>query len=240
MDDSFRIDQGMLLGRKFLLEVNELGLPAASEALDPISPQYLGDLIAWNAIGARTTESQTHREMSSGLSTPVGFKNATSGDTTVAVNAILSASKPHRFLGISAQGQVSIVHTTGNPYGHLVLRGGDGRPNYDTVSISLAEQAMHKAKIRPNIVVDCSHANSYKKPELQPLVMSDVVSQIVAGNRSIVGVMIESNLVAGNQSIQTDHSKMIYGCSVTDGCVDWDTTETMLRDAARRLRPVLG
>jgi 3-deoxy-7-phosphoheptulonate synthase len=240
MDDSFRIDEGMLLGRKFLLEINELGLPAASEALDPISPQYLGDLIAWNAIGARTTESQTHREMSSGLSTPVGFKNATNGDTTVAVNAILSASKPHRFLGISAQGQVSIVHTTGNPYGHLVLRGGDGRPNYDTVSISLAEQAMHKAKIRPNIVVDCSHANSYKKPELQPLVMSDVVSQIVAGNRSIVGVMIESNLVAGNQSIQADHSKMTYGCSVTDGCVDWDTTETMLRDAARRLRPVLG
>lgn len=240
MDDSFRIDEGMRLGRKFLLEINELGLPAASEALDPISPQYLGDLIAWNAIGARTTESQTHREMSSGLSTPVGFKNATNGDTTVAVNAILSASKPHRFLGISAQGQVSIVHTTGNPYGHLVLRGGDGRPNYDTVSISLAEQAMHKAKIRPNIVVDCSHANSYKKPELQPLVMSDVVSQIVAGNRSIVGVMIESNLVAGNQSIQADHSKMTYGCSVTDGCVDWDTTATMLRDAARRLRSVLG
>jgi 3-deoxy-7-phosphoheptulonate synthase len=240
MDDSFRIDEGMFLGRKFLLEINELGLPAASEALDPISPQYLGDLIAWNAIGARTTESQTHREMSSGLSTPVGFKNATNGDITVAVNAILSAARPHRFLGISGQGQVSIVHTTGNPYGHLVLRGGDGRPNYDTVSVSLAEQAMNKAKIRPNIVVDCSHANSYKKPELQPLVMSDVVSQIVAGNRSIVGVMIESNLVAGNQSIQSDQSKMTYGCSVTDGCVDWATTETMLRDAARRLRPVLG
>jgi 3-deoxy-7-phosphoheptulonate synthase len=240
MDDSFRIDEGMFLGRKFLLEVNELGLPAASEALDPISPQYLGDLIAWNAIGARTTESQTHREMSSGLSTPVGFKNATNGDITVAVNAILSAARPHRFLGISGQGQVSIVHTTGNPNGHLVLRGGDGRPNYDTVSVSLAEQAMNKAKIRPNIVVDCSHANSYKKLELQPLVMSDVVSQIVAGNRSIVGVMIESNLVAGNQSIQSDQSKMTYGCSVTDGCVDWEATETMLREAARRLRPVLA
>lgn len=240
MDDSFRIDEGMSLGRKFLLEVNELGLPAGSEALDPITPQYLGDLVAWNAIGARTTESQTHREMSSGLSTPVGFKNATNGDVMVAVNAILSAARPHRFLGISGEGQVSIVHSTGNPYGHLVLRGGDGRPNYDTVSISLAEQAMTKAKIRPNIVVDCSHANSYKKPELQPLVMSDVVSQIVAGNRSIVGVMIESNLVAGNQSIQADQSKMVYGCSVTDGCVDWETTETMLRDAARRLRPVLA
>jgi len=240
MDDSFRIDEGMLLARKFLLEVNELGLPAGSEALDPISPQYLGDLIAWNAIGARTTESQTHREMSSGLSTPVGFKNATNGDTTVAVNAILSAARPHRFLGISGQGQVSIVHTTGNPYGHLVLRGGDGRPNYDTVSVSLAEQSMNKAKIRPNIVVDCSHANSYKKPELQPLVMSDVVSQIVAGNRSIVGMMIESNLVAGNQSIQPDHSKMTYGCSVTDGCVDWESTDVMIREAAQRLRPVLS
>jgi len=240
MDDSFRIDEGMSLARKFLLEVNELGLPAGSEALDPISPQYLGDLIAWNAIGARTTESQTHREMSSGLSTPVGFKNATNGDTMVAVNAILSAARPHRFLGISAQGQVSIVHTTGNPYGHLVLRGGDGRPNYDTVSISLAEQSMVKAKIQPNIVVDCSHANSFKKPELQPLVMSDVVSQIVAGNRSIVGVMIESNLVAGNQSIQADHSKMTYGCSVTDGCVDWTTTEAMIKEAAQRLRPVLA
>ena len=239
MDDSFRIDEGMLLARKFLLEVNELGLPAGSEALDPISPQYLGDLVAWNAIGARTTESQTHREMSSGLSTPVGFKNATNGDVMVAVNAILSAARPHRFLGISAEGQVSIVHTTGNPYGHLVLRGGDGRPNYDTVSISLAEAAMKKANIRPNIVVDCSHANSYKKPELQPLVMSDVVSQIVAGNRSIVGVMIESNLVAGNQSIQADLSKMTYGCSVTDGCIDWDSTAQMLREAAQRLRAVL-
>lgn len=239
MDDSFRIDEGMSLARKFLLEINTLGLPAGSEALDPISPQYLGDLIAWNAIGARTTESQTHREMSSGLSTPVGFKNATNGDTMVAVNAILSAARPHRFLGISAQGQVSIVHTTGNPYGHLVLRGGDGRPNYDTVSISLAEQSMIKAKIQPNIVVDCSHANSFKKPELQPLVLSDVVSQIVSGNRSIVGVMIESNLVAGNQSIQADQSKMTYGCSVTDGCVDWATTETMIKEAAQRLRPVL-
>jgi 3-deoxy-7-phosphoheptulonate synthase len=240
MDDSFRIDEGMLLARKFLLEVNALGLAAGSEALDPITPQYLGDLVAWNAIGARTTESQTHREMSSGLSTPVGFKNATNGDVMVAVNAILSAARPHRFLGISGDGQVSIVHSTGNPYGHLVLRGGDGRPNYDTVSVSLAEQAMKKANIKPNIVVDCSHANSFKKPELQPLVMSDVVSQIVSGNRSIVGVMIESNLVAGNQPILAEHNKMTYGCSVTDGCVDWETTETMIKDAARRLRSVMA
>jgi 3-deoxy-7-phosphoheptulonate synthase len=239
MDDSFRIDEGMVLARQFLLDVNALGLPAGTEALDPISPQYLGDLITWNAIGARTTESQTHREMSSGLSTPVGFKNATNGEVSVAVNAILSASRPHRFLGISGDGQVSIVHTTGNPYGHLVLRGGDGRPNYDTVSIALAEDGLKKAKLTPNIVVDCSHANSYKKPELQPLVMSDVVSQIVAGNRSVVGVMIESNIVAGNQSIQADCSKMTYGCSVTDGCVDWDTTAAMIREAAERLRAVL-
>lgn len=239
MDDTFRIDEGMVLARQFLLDVNELGLPAGTEALDPISPQYLGDLIAWNAIGARTTESQTHREMSSGLSTPVGFKNATNGEVGVAVNAILSASRPHRFLGISGDGQVSIVHTTGNPYGHLVLRGGDGRPNYDTVSIALAEEGLKKAKLTPNIVVDCSHANSYKKPELQPLVMSDVVSQIVAGNRSVVGVMIESNIASGNQSIQADRSKMTYGCSVTDGCVDWDTTATMIREAAERLRGVL-
>lgn len=239
MDDSFRIDEGMTLARKFLLEVNALGLPAGTEALDPISPQYLGDLISWSAIGARTTESQTHREMSSGLSTPVGFKNGTNGDVSIAINAILSAARPHRFLGINGDGKVSIVHTTGNPYGHLVLRGGDGRPNYDTVSVSLAEEAMKKAKLTPNIVVDCSHANSYKKPELQPLVMSDVVSQIVAGNESIVGVMIESNLVAGNQSIQADLSNMTYGCSVTDGCVDWLTTETMLRESAQRLRGVL-
>ncbi len=239
MDDSFRIDEGIALGRQFLLQVNELGLPAGSEALDPISPQYLGDLIAWNAIGARTTESQTHREMSSGLSTPVGFKNGTNGDVSIAINAILSAARPHRFLGINGDGQVAIVHTTGNPYGHLVLRGGDGRPNYDTVSVSLAEQAMLKAKLTPNIVVDCSHANSYKKPELQPLVMSDVVSQIVSGNRSIVGMMIESNLVAGNQSILPDPARMTYGCSVTDGCIDWPSTETMIREAAQRLRLVL-
>ena len=236
MDDSFRIDEGMLLARKFLLDVNALGLPAGSEALDPISPQYLGDLIAWNAIGARTTESQTHREMSSGLSTPVGFKNGTNGDVTVAVNAILSAARPHRFLGMRSDGQVSIVHTTGNPYGHLVLRGGDGRPNYDTVSVSLAQEAMKKAKLIPNIVIDCSHANSFKKADLQPLVLADVVSQIVAGNRAIAGVMIESNLVAGNQSILADQHAMTYGCSVTDACVGWETTEAMLQEAAARLR----
>ncbi|MFZ6751941.1 3-deoxy-7-phosphoheptulonate synthase [Undibacterium sp. Dicai25W] len=236
MDDSFRVDQGMEKARKFLLDVCELGLPTGTEALDPISPQYLGDLIAWTAIGARTTESQTHREMSSGLSTPVGFKNGTDGDISIAINAILSASHPHSFLGLNGQGRVSIVRTSGNQYGHVVLRGGGDRPNYDTVSVAMAQQALVKAKLPPNIVVDCSHANSYKKPELQPLVMADVINQIANGNDAIVGVMIESNIVAGNQAIPTDLSQLKYGCSVTDACVDWATTENMLREAAGRLR----
>ncbi|MBI3283246.1 MAG: 3-deoxy-7-phosphoheptulonate synthase [Burkholderiales bacterium] len=236
MDDSFRVDVGMEKARKFLLDVCELGLPTGTEALDPISPQYLGDLIAWTAIGARTTESQTHREMSSGLSTPVGFKNGTDGDISIAINAILSASHPHSFLGLNGQGKVAIVRTSGNRYGHVVLRGGDGRPNYDTVSVAIAQQALVKARLAPNIVIDCSHANSYKKPELQTLVMADVVNQIANGNDAIVGVMIESNLVAGNQAIPEDLSQLKYGCSVTDACVDWETTEQMLRDAATRLR----
>ena len=235
MDDSFQVDLGMEKARRFLLDVCELGLPTATEALDPISPQYLGDLIAWTAIGARTTESQTHREMSSGLSTPVGFKNGTDGDISIAINAILSASHPHSFLGLNGQGRVSIVRTRGNQYGHVVLRGGDGRPNYDTVSVAMAEQALKKAKLPTNIIVDCSHANSYKKAELQPLVMADVINQIVNGSQALVGVMIESNLVAGNQKIPADLAELIYGCSVTDACVDWISTETMLRDAAKRL-----
>ncbi|WP_307839094.1 3-deoxy-7-phosphoheptulonate synthase [Deefgea sp. CFH1-16] len=235
MDDSFQVDLGMEKARRFLLDVCELGLPTATEALDPISPQYLGDLIAWTAIGARTTESQTHREMSSGLSTPVGFKNGTDGDISIAINAILSASHPHSFLGLNGQGRVSIVRTRGNQYGHVVLRGGDGRPNYDTVSVAMAEQALKKAKLPCNIIVDCSHANSYKKPELQPLVMNDVINQVVNGSQALVGVMIESNLVVGNQKIPADLSQLIYGCSVTDGCIDWASTESMLRDAAQRL-----
>jgi 3-deoxy-7-phosphoheptulonate synthase len=235
MDDSFRVDVGMERARRFLLDVCELGMPTATEALDPISPQYLGDLIAWTAIGARTTESQTHREMASGLSTPVGFKNGTDGDIGIAINAILSAAHPHAFLGINGEGQVSVVRTRGNRYGHVVLRGGDGRPNYDSVSVTIAEQALAKANLPANLVVDCSHANSYKKPELQPLVMADVVQQIRHGNGSLVGVMIESNLVGGNQKIPADLSQLIYGCSVTDGCIDWDTTATTLRGAHTEL-----
>jgi 3-deoxy-7-phosphoheptulonate synthase len=239
MDDSFRVDEGMEKGRRFLLDVNEIGLPAATEALDPTAPQYLGDLIAWTAIGARTSESQTHREMSSGLSTPVGFKNGTDGEIDSAVNAILSASHPHAFLGVNGQGRSAVVRTRGNGYGHLVLRGGGGRPNFDTVSISLAEQALAKAKLPGNIVVDCSHANSWKKPELQPLVMKDVVHQIREGNRSVVGFMVESFIEAGSQSIPADLSKLKYGCSVTDACVSWETTEEMLRGAHEILKEIL-
>lgn len=239
MDDSFHIEEGMEKARGFLMQVAELGLPAATEALDPIAPQYLGDLITWTAIGARTSESQTHREMASGLSTPVGFKNGTDGDLGVAINAIKSASSPHSFLGINFQGRSAVVRTRGNAYGHIVLRGGDGQPNYDTVSISMTEQALEKAKLAKNIVVDCSHANSRKNPALQPLVLSDCVHQIREGNRSIVGLMIESNLVAGNQPIPKDLSKLVYGCSVTDACVDWPTTEKMLREAHDVLKGLL-
>jgi 3-deoxy-7-phosphoheptulonate synthase len=240
MDDSFKVAKGMELARAFLRDVAEMGLPAGTEALDPISPQYLGDLVSWTAIGARTSESQTHRELASGLSTPVGFKNGTNGDVGVAVNAILSASRPHNFLGINGEGRSAIVRTRGNRHGHIVLRGGDGRPNYDTVSMRIAEQALEKARLPANIVVDCSHANSYKNPELQPLVLSDVMNQIRYGNTSVAGVMIESNLVGGKQPIPGNLAQLRYGCSVTDACVDWETTEKMLRDAANALRGVLA
>jgi 3-deoxy-7-phosphoheptulonate synthase len=239
MDDSFRVDEGMARARRFLLEVNQLGLPAATEALDPIAPQYYGDLIAWTAIGARTSESQTHREMTSGLSTPVGFKNSVDGDVDAAINAIVSAGRPHSFLGVSGQGRSAIIRTRGNRYGHLVLRGGGGRPNFDSVSILLAEQALAKAGLARNIVVDCSHGNSWKKPELQPMVLRDVVHQISGGNGSVVGLMIESFLESGNQPIPADLSKLRYGCSVTDGCVDWTTTVEMINAAAATLRDVL-
>ncbi len=239
MDDSFRIDEGMGRARRFLLDVIRLGMHAGTEALDPIGPQYYGDLIGWTAIGARTSESQTHREMSSGLSTPVGFKNGTDGEFDAAVNAIVSAARPHSFLGINGQGRTAIIRTRGNRHGHLVLRGGGGRPNFDTVSVTLAEAALSKAGLPRNIVVDCSHANSWKKAELQPLVMRDVVQQIRHGNRSVVGFMVESFLEPGNQPIPGDPAQLRYGCSVTDACVGWDTTVSMLRAADEALRDVL-
>jgi 3-deoxy-7-phosphoheptulonate synthase len=238
MNDSFRIDEGMEKARSFLRDVVRLGLPIATEALDPIAPQYYGDLISWTAIGARTSESQTHREMASGLSTPVGFKNGTDGDITVAINAIVSAGNPHSFLGINGKGTSAVLRTRGNRYGHIVLRGGD-RPNYDSVSISFTEQTLVKAGLPKNIVVDCSHGNSWKKPEMQPLVMKDVINQVREGNRSIVGMMIESNINAGNQPIPADLSLLKYGCSVTDACIGWETTEEMIRDAHKILSDVL-
>jgi 3-deoxy-7-phosphoheptulonate synthase len=240
LNDSFKIQEGLHIGRKLLLDIAELGLPTATEALDPISPQYLHDLISWSAIGARTTESQTHREMASGLSSAVGFKNGTDGGLTVAINALQSVSKPHRFLGINTEGQVAIIHTRGNAYGHVVLRGGNGKPNYDSVSVALCEQELAKAKVAPNIMVDCSHANSNKNHELQTLVMENVANQIVEGNKSIIGLMVESNIGAGNQSIPANLCDLKYGVSVTDACIDWETTEKAvykMRDALKAVLP---
>ncbi|MAC34821.1 MAG: 3-deoxy-7-phosphoheptulonate synthase [Haliea sp.] len=238
MDDSFKIEEGMRIGRRLLLDVLELGLPTATEALDPISPQYLQDLISWSAIGARTTESQTHREMASGLSSPVGFKNGTDGGFAVAVNALKSAAKPHRFLGVNSEGRVAVYTTRGNRYGHIVLRGGSGGPNYDSVHVKLCEEALDKAGLPRNIMIDTSHANSNKQPELQPLVVENVGNQILEGNRSIVGLMIESNLKAGNQSIPEDLSQLEYGVSVTDGCIGWPETEAALRKLREQIRGV--
>lgn len=239
MNDSFEIEEGLHIGRKLLLDLSEMGLPLATEALDPISPQYMQDLIAWSAIGARTTESQTHREMSSGLSCAVGFKNGTDGGLEVATNALKSVSHPHNFLGINEDGQVSVVRTKGNQYAHVVLRGGGGKPNYDSVNVALTEQALEKAGLEKNIMVDCSHANSNKDPALQPLVADNVANQILEGNKSIVGLMIESNLKWGSQSIPADLNDLEYGVSVTDACIDWETTEKCLIDMNEKLKEIL-
>jgi 3-deoxy-7-phosphoheptulonate synthase len=235
MDDSFDIEEGLRRARDLLLYLAELGLPAGTEALDPITPQYLGDLISWTAIGARTTESQTHREMASGLSTAVGFKNGTDGSLDVAINAMRSAASPHSFLGITQnEGRSAVIRTTGNRYGHVVLRGGD-QPNYDSVSIALCEKALADEGLSACLMVDCSHANSNKDPALQPLVMDNLVNQVVEGNRSIVAVMIESQIGWGKQKLGNDPSALEYGVSITDGCIDWATTEQVLRDAADKL-----
>jgi len=240
LNDSFKIADGLHIGRQLLLDIAEIGLPTATEALDPISPQYLQDLISWSAIGARTTESQTHREMASGLSSAVGFKNGTDGGLDVAINALKSVSSPHNFLGINHQGQVSIITTKGNGYGHVVLRGGDGKPNYDSVSVAVCESQLSKSGIVPNIMVDCSHANSNKDHNLQMLVADNVANQIVEGNQSIIGVMIESNLVAGNQKIPADLADLTYGQSVTDACISWDATEQLLRSMRDKVKPMLN
>lgn len=228
LDGSFDIEKGLSIGRELMVKINQLGLPIANEALDPISPQYLQDLISWSAIGARTTESQTHREMASGLSVPIGFKNGTDGSLDVAINALQSVSKGHSFLGIDNQGKVSIINSAGNQHAHIVLRGGGGKPNYDSVSIALTEQALTDKGLPTNIMVDCSHENSAKDASLQPLVLNNVTNQIIEGNTSIVGVMLESHILPGNQKLSADISELKYGLSITDACIDWSTTEAAL------------
>ncbi len=239
LNGSFEIENGLKIARKLLIQLSELGLPLATEALDPISPQYLQDTITWTAIGARTTESQTHREMSSGLSSPVGFKNGTDGSLDVAVNAMKSVTQGHAFLGINPDGQVAITKTKGNAYGHVVLRGGGGKPNYDSVSVALCEQALEKVGLPKNIVVDCSHANSNKDHNVQPLVLDDIAHQIKDGNESICGVMIESNINEGNQSIPDNLAELKYGVSVTDACINWETTEKALTKFAAAIKDAL-
>jgi 3-deoxy-7-phosphoheptulonate synthase len=239
LDGSFRMQEGLERARRFLVDVAEMGLPVATEALDPVAPHYRGDLVSWTGLGAGTAGSQTHRNLASGLSSPVGFKNGYDGDVPGAVQAILAARQPHAFLGINDQGRSAVIRTRGNRYGHLVLRGGGDRPNFDSVSISLAEQALEKARLPLRIVVDCSHANSWHRPELQPLVARDVVNQIRDGSRSIAGIMLESFLEPGSQPIPADPSQLRYGCSVTDPCLGWEDTATALRETRDRLRDVV-
>ena len=239
MNDSFHIEKGLGLARKLLLDLNEKGLPCATEALDPNTPQYIQDLISWSAIGARTTESQTHREMSSGLSCPVGFKNGTDGSMTVAVNAMQAVQSGHSFLGLSEDGQVSIIKSKGNQYAHVVLRGGNDQPNYDETAIAQTENELAKGKTSGMIMVDASHANSGKDPYLQPMVVQNIAQQIQNGNKSIMGLMIESHLKGGRQNIPADLSELEYGKSVTDGCLDWDKTVETLRQFANDVKEYL-
>ena len=232
LDDSFKISEGLRIARKLLIEISELGLPLATEALDPITPQYLQDLISWSAIGARTTESQTHREMASGLSCAIGFKNGTDGSLEVAINAMQSAVAPHRFLGINPSGQVSVIHTKGNPNVHVVLRGGSNGPNYEEQSVATSEKQLREHGLNPSIMVDCSHANSNKDHKNQSKVLKAITDQIQRGNDSITGVMIESNIGEGNQKID---KKLQYGVSVTDACIGWDETEEILTELSKIL-----
>lgn len=239
MNNSFAIEDGLKSARQLLVDLCKMGIPVATETLDPISPQYVQDCVSWAAIGARTTESQTHREMASGLPCPVGFKNGTDGSFDVAIHALQAVAHGHSFLGIDPQGHVSIVQTAGNPYGHVVLRGGNGKPNFDRDSVAAAEQALATAKMTPNLMVDCSHANSGKDPARQPEVLKDIEQQILDGNRSIMGLMIESHLHWGAQPLTDDHSQLKYGVSITDGCIDWETTDHCLTQLCDALRSVL-
>ncbi|MCG3883224.1 3-deoxy-7-phosphoheptulonate synthase [Photobacterium leiognathi] len=238
IDGSFAVEEGLHIGRQLLVDLVEEGIPLATEALDPISPQYLGDLFSWAAIGARTTESQTHREMASGLSMPVGFKNGTDGSLATAINAMQAAASGHKFMGINPEGQVALLNTQGNPDGHVILRGGK-QTNYDSVSVRECENEMVASGLSPALMVDCSHANSRKDYRRQPLVAEDVIHQIREGNKSIIGLMIESHLNEGNQSADLPRDEMKYGVSITDACISWETTEQLLRQAHKELVPFL-
>ncbi len=239
MDDTFRMDEGLRRARRFLLTVAELGLGAADEALDPITPQYLGDLISWTAIGARTAESQTHRELASGLSMPVGFKNSMDGGFTSAINAIKAATQPHHFLGITELGRPAVFGATGNPYPHLVLRGGL-KPNYSADQVQACEKALKAAGLPVRIIIDCSHGNSNKDPGKQAEVLANVTEQLEAGSPSIVGIMLESNLEWGSQPMAADPSQLKYGVSITDACIDWPTTESLLLELHARHSQVMA
>lgn len=235
MDDSFHVENGLLIARSLLLKITELGLPAGTEALDPIIPQYISELITWSAIGARTTESQTHREMASGLSMPVGFKNGTDGNIQVALNALQSARNPHNFIGINQNGQVSVFKTRGNAYGHVILRGGN-QPNFDAANIKVVEEKLKEVNLSPRVVIDCSHGNTNKDYRLQATVLESVIQQIVDGNTSIVGMMLESNLYEGNQPITDKREELKYGVSVTDKCINWEETERIILAAYEKLK----
>jgi 3-deoxy-7-phosphoheptulonate synthase len=234
MDDSCDMEAGLRIARRLLIDINRLGMPAGTEMLDPITPQYIADLISWTAIGARTTESQTHREMASGLSMPVGFKNTTEGNLQIAVNAIESARRPHSFLGINQDGVTAIIRTSGNPDTHVVLRGGK-TSNYDTTSIEECQRLLAKAGLEPRVMVDCSHAQTAKDYTRQLTVLTAMIDQVRSGNRAIMGMMLESNIGAGNQPLTKDRAALKYGVSVTDPCIDWPATEQCLIEAARAL-----
>ncbi len=231
LDDSFNINKGLRVARRLLLDLNTLGVPAATEYLDLITPQYISDLIAWGAIGARTTESQCHRELASGLSCPVGFKNATDGTIAIANDAIKAAMQPHHFLSVTSAGHSAIFSTTGNEDAHIILRGGSDGPNYDAVSVDKVALSMQKAELKANIMIDLSHANSLKQCQRQLLVADDVAEQVAGGDQRIMGVMIESHLKSGRQDIVPGKA-LVYGQSVTDGCIDWTDTEILLKGLA--------
>ncbi|MCX8240214.1 MAG: 3-deoxy-7-phosphoheptulonate synthase [Akkermansiaceae bacterium] len=235
LDGSDNIHKGLTVARQFLTEVLSLGLPTATELLDPITPQYISDLISWSAIGARTSESQTHRQMASGLSMPLGFKNTTSGDVTAAINAIKAASQPQTFLGVSEEGIASAVSTAGNPHCHLILRGGENGPNFDADSIKVTRDTLLKNNLAPSIMVDASHANCGKDCTQMPAVFKEIVRQRAAGDSSVIGAMLESHFVAGNQKFPQPLDQLTYGQSITDQCIDWETTERLILDAANQL-----